>query len=64
MHFQVSCCKFPLYFVVSFTVLSLFFTPFYLGLVKTLALFCKLCIAASFAVAYIHSSEIFPTSIR
>ena len=33
-------------------------------LVNALALFCKLCIAASFSVAYIHSSEIFPTTIR
>ncbi len=34
------------------------------GIVNALALFGKLCIAASFSVAYIHSSEIFSTSIR
>ncbi len=28
------------------------------------ALFCKLCISASFSVIYIHSGEVFPTSIR
>ena len=33
-------------------------------MVNGLSLFSKLCIAASFSVIYIHSSEIFPTSIR
>ena len=33
-------------------------------LVNGLALFAKLCVAASFSVVYIHSGEIFPTSIR
>ena len=34
------------------------------GIVNALSLFCKLCIAASFSIAYIHSGEIFPTSVR
>lgn len=33
-------------------------------LIKVVALVAKLCISASFAVIYIHSSEIFPTTIR
>jgi len=34
------------------------------SLVTSCALFGKLCLAASFAVVYIHSGEIFPTTIR
>ena len=34
------------------------------ALVQSLALLGKLCLAASFAVIYIHSGEIFPTTIR
>jgi len=34
------------------------------GAVGGLALLGKLCISASFAVIYVHSNEIFPTSIR
>ena len=34
------------------------------ALVQSLALAGKLCLAASFAVIYIHSGEIFPTTIR
>lgn len=33
-------------------------------LVTACALFGKLCLAASFAVVYVHSGEIFPTTIR
>jgi len=33
-------------------------------IVTSCALFGKLCLAASFAVVYIHSGEIFPTTIR
>ena len=34
------------------------------ALVQSMALLGKLCLAASFAVIYIHSGEIFPTTIR
>jgi hypothetical protein len=36
----------------------------YLWLTTGAALVGKLCLAASFAVVYIHSGEIFPTTIR
>lgn len=36
----------------------------YQGLVNAAAYFGKFCIAASFSVVYIHSAEIFPTSVR
>ena len=34
------------------------------AIVQSMALLGKLCLAASFAVIYIHSGEIFPTTIR
>ena len=34
------------------------------ALIQSLALLGKLCLAASFAVVYIHSGEIFPTTVR
>ena len=34
------------------------------NVVQSVALLSKLCIAGSFAVAYVHSGEIFPTSVR
>ena len=33
-------------------------------LIQSLALLGKLCLASSFAVVYIHSGEIFPTTVR
>jgi MFS family permease len=36
----------------------------YIWLTFAAALMGKLCLAASFAVVYIHSGEIFPTTIR
>ena len=33
-------------------------------LASSIALFGKLCAAASFTIVYVHSSEIFPTPIR
>ena len=34
------------------------------SLIQSLALLGKLCLASSFAVVYIHSGEIFPTTVR
>ena len=34
------------------------------GIVNALGSFGKFCIAASFSIVYIHSGEIFPTSVR
>merc|ERR1711862_637607 len=34
------------------------------AVIQTLALLGKLCLASSFAVVYIHSGEIFPTTVR
>ena len=38
--------------------------PALVSLIGGLALLGKLCISASFAVIYVHSNEIFPTSVR
>ncbi len=46
------------------SLLCILLTAWSVSAVRWQALFCKLCIAASFAVVYIHSSEIFPTEIR
>ena len=40
------------------------FSGLFPSLVQSMALLGKLCLAASFAVIYIHSGEIFPTTIR
>ena len=34
------------------------------ALIQSLALLGKLCLASSFSVVYIHSAEIFPTTVR
>ena len=34
------------------------------AIIQSLALLGKLCLASSFAVVYIHSGEIFPTTVR
>ena len=34
------------------------------AIIQSLALLGKLCLASSFAVVYIHSAEIFPTTVR